>query len=48
MPDYIELFCGMIERGHDMTGVNWSEWQEIAAEILFNFQPEDLDGVIIQ
>jgi hypothetical protein len=48
MPDYIELFCGMIERGHDMTDMDWSYWQELAAQMLYDFQPEDLDGVIIQ
>ena len=48
MPDYIGLFCGMIENGHDMSDMVWSEWQEIAADMLFGFNPEDLDGVIIQ
>ena len=48
MPDYIELFCGMIERGHDMADMDWYVWQDIAAEILFTHQPDELDGVIIQ
>ena len=48
MPDYIELFCGMIEEGHDMADIDWSVWQETAAQMLYEFQPEDLDGVIIQ
>ena len=48
MPDYIELFCDMLERGHDMTDVSWDTWQELAAEMLFGFDPEDLDGVVMQ
>ena len=48
MPDYIGLFSDMVERGHDMTDMPWSDWQTIASTMLFEFDIENLDGVTIQ
>ena len=48
MPDYIEMFCGMVDHGTDMTDLPWALWQDIAANMLFSYDPEDLDGVTLQ
>ena len=48
MPDYIEMFCGMVDYGTDMTDLPWELWQDIAANMLFSYDPDDLDGVTIQ
>ena len=48
MPDYVDMFCSMVDRGHDMADLDWSVWQELAAEMLFSYDPEELDGVTLQ
>ena len=46
MPDYISLFCDMVEGGQDMTDTPWQEFQETAAEMLFeHITLEDAWGV---
>ena len=35
MPDYIMLFCMLVDNGSDMSDVRWSDFQEAAAELLF-------------
>ena len=35
MPDYITFFCDMVEAGQDMTDAPWQEFEEAAAEMLF-------------
>ena len=36
MFDYVQLFCDLVEAGNDMKDVVWDEFQEAAAQSIYD------------